>query len=62
MIPMKVTMIPIIVPKKKIDGIGNQWKNRDHPGHSIVEIGWNTQNSLGSLRKFAVIIIGIIIE
>ena len=27
---------------------------RDHPGYSIVEIGQNTERSLGELRRFAI--------
>ena len=30
---------------KKIGGIGNQGNNRHHPNHSIVEIGYNTEES-----------------
>ena len=39
---------------KEIGRVGNQRKNRDHPNHSIVEIGHNTENSPGDVRKLAV--------
>ena len=39
---------------KKSGGHGNQRKNRDHPDHSIVEIGYNTEKSPGGLSRLAV--------
>ena len=45
------------VPKgmEKTGGTGNQKKNRDHPDHSIVKIGWNTKKRSGDLERLAVI-------
>ena len=46
LLSMKMTVTPVVVgtlspkdSKKKSGGIRNQRKNRDHPDHSIVEIG-----------------------
>ena len=39
---------------KKTGGIVNQRKNQDHLDHIIVKICWNTQKSLGNLKKLAV--------
>ena len=61
---MKVTVIPIVIgalatvpkgsEKKKTGGTGNQGKNRNHPDHSNVKIGKNTQKSPDDLRGLAV--------
>ena len=60
---MRVTVIPVVndafgtVPprlRKGTGGIRNQWTNRDHPNHSTVNIGHNTEKSPGNMRKFAV--------
>ena len=37
------------------EGFGNMRTSGDHPEYSIVEIGQNTEKSLGDLRKLAVI-------
>ena len=34
--------------------LGNNWTIGDHPNYYIIEIGQNTENSLGDLRRFAV--------
>ena len=36
---------------KETGEIGNQRKKRDHLHYSIVEIGWNTEQSSGDLKK-----------
>ena len=57
---MKVTVIPMVVVAlgtvtkglgENIGGIGNQWKNRDYPDHSIVEIGQNTNGREDITKK-----------
>ena len=35
------------------DGIGNQRQNRDYIDHSSIEIGQNTEKSLGDLKRLA---------
>ena len=30
--------------------MGNLWENQDYPDNSIVEVGQNTQKSLGDLK------------
>ena len=35
-------------------GLGNKRTNGDHPNFNIIEIGQNTEKSLGDLRRFAV--------
>ena len=35
-------------------GLGNNRTSGDNPNNSIVEIGQNTENSYGDLRKLAV--------
>ena len=58
-----MTWIPIVVGTlrtflqgrgKKSGGTGNQRKNRDHPDHSRVERGHNTEESPRVPRRFAV--------
>ena len=39
---------------KKTGGIGNQRENGDHPNHSIVKIGQNTEKSPGDQKRLAV--------
>ena len=59
---IRVTVIPIVVgalrmvPKSLEKGwrVGNQRKNWDHPGYSIVENGQNTEKCPGDLRRLAV--------
>ena len=38
----------------KTEKIGNRRTNEDHPDYSITEIGQNTENSPGDLRRFSV--------
>ena len=39
---------------KETGGIGNKRTSGDHPNHCIIEIGQNTEKSLGDLRRLAV--------
>ena len=50
-------VIPIVIGALgiRIDGLESRRTNRDHPKFSIVEIGQNTENSPGELRRLAVI-------
>ena len=61
---MKLTVIPIVISAlgtdtKKLDigtgGLGNKRTSGDHPNHSIIKIGQNTEKSSGDLRRLAVI-------
>ena len=52
---MKMTVIPIVIGalgtvNKGMRGRGNKRTNGDNPINSIVEIGHNTEKSLGDLR------------
>ena len=38
---------------KETGEIENHWKNWDHPGYCIAEIGQNTEKSAGDLRRLA---------
>ena len=57
---MRVTVMPIVVSAlgmvlkgfEKRLGIGNKWKNRDHPEHYFVKIGSNTQKCPRDLKRF----------
>ena len=55
-----MTVMPIVVCAlglknfgKDIRTVEDQWKNRDHLDHIIVEIGQNTEKSPGDLRRLA---------
>ncbi len=59
---MKLTVIPIVISAlgtdtKKLDigtgGLGNKRTSGDHPNHSIIKIGQNTEKSSGDLRRLA---------
>ena len=55
-----MTVIPIVigtlgtVTKGLFKGLGNKRTSRDHPNYCIIEIGQNTEESPGDLRRFAV--------
>ena len=55
---MKLTVISNVVgvlgmiPKGLVKGLRNPWTSGDHPDDSITEIGQNTEESPGDLRKF----------
>ena len=38
----------------KTGGLGNKRTSEDHPNYSIIEIGQNTEKSLGDLRRLTV--------
>ena len=40
---------------KGTEGVVNRWMNRDHPNHSFVEIGQNTEKSSTDQRGLAII-------
>ena len=54
---IKVTVIPIVigalstVTKSLLKGLGNKRTSGDHPDNSIVEIGQNTEKSLGFVSQ-----------
>ena len=39
---------------KRTGGLGNKKTSGDHPNYSIVEIGQNTENCPGDLKRLAV--------
>ena len=57
---LPLIIIIIIMLLKRTGTVGNQRTNGDHRDSSIVEIGQNTQHSLGDLRRLAVMSLKIL--